>query len=281
MSPSFELIPVVSVILLTIDRPQYIVGAIESVRQQTFSAWELVIVHDGPDPRVAAVVKPWMERDPRVRYFHRETIGNIANAINFGIHRSRGEYIAILDDDDAWIGPKKLELQLTCLRSSPTFAAVGGGAIVVDHIGQETMRYKRPMDPAECVRKALVANPIIHSTVLYRRDVAESVGLYDESLAGYQDWDLWLKMMRGHSVTNLSDYFATYRVWDGGGSSRKVLGNAWSAIRIVVRHAPHYSRVTSAFTISVLYFFFALLPSRIRRPLYQSMTRLKKRIFSD
>jgi glycosyltransferase involved in cell wall biosynthesis len=269
----------VSVLMLTMDRPQYVEPAIASVVAQTYSNWELIIVQDGPDPRIAPLVEAWSRREPRVRFFHRPQIGNIANALNHAIQVSRGEFLAILDDDDAWIEPRKLELQIACLRAAPAVAAVGGGAVVVDGGGRESLRYQRPIDPAICRQRALIANPIIHSTVLFRRADADAVGGYDDSLPGYQDWDLWLKIMARRDVTNLPDYLATYRVWNGGGSSTKILGNAWSAVRIAVRHR-RYPRSGIALFSGIAYMAFALLPSALRRRLYQTLTRLKKRLFS-
>jgi len=272
--------PLVSVILLTIDRPQFIGAAIQSVVNQSYSTWELIVLHDGPDPRIEPVVAEYSSCDSRVRYIHRVNIGNIANALNFAIRRSRGKFIAILDDDDAWIDPKKLDRQVAALQSDGALVAIGGGAIVVDSSGREVMRYRRSIDPEECVRRALLANPVIHSTVLYRRDAAERVGLYDESLAGYQDWDLFLKIMRIGKVANLEDFFATYRIWDGGGTSRRVLGNAWSAVRIVKRHGRYYRGYLLALAGSFAYVAFALLPRAVRCRSYQSLSRLKKRVFS-
>jgi len=269
----------VSVVMLTMNRPQYLDAAIESVRGQSVADWELIIVHDGVDPRIAPVVRPWVEADPRIRYFHRPVPGNIADAMNYGIGKSRGGYIAVLDDDDAWIHSDKLRLQLEQIELRPGILAVGGGAVVVDGSAREALRYQKPADPDECRRCALIANPVIHSTVLFRKEAAEEVGLYDVGLAGYQDWDLWLKLMRQGDIMNLSSYFATYRVWDGGGSSRNVRANAWSAVRIVNRHGRHYEGRVVAMAASLMYLMFAHLPSGVRRRSYQSLSRLKKRFF--
>lgn len=270
----------ISVVMLTVNRPQYIESAITSVLRQTYGRWELVVVQDGGDPRIAPIVNCFVRSDERVRFFQRMEVGNIANALNFAIRQSSGEFVAILDDDDAWINSRKLELQWKYLREHRDVTAVGGGAVVVNRQGQETMRYQRPLDSAECARRALIANPIIHSTVLYRRSVADAAGLYDETLRGYQDWDLWLKIMQMGKVSNVPDYLATYRVWDGGGSSTKILGNAWSSLRVVVRHMRRYPHGLVAGLTSVAYVGFALLPSSLRRRSYQSLTRFKKRCFS-
>lgn len=273
--------PLVSIILLTIDRPQFLAAAIKSVIAQTFNEWELIVLHDGLDPRIEPVVAEWVRCDRRVRYLHREEIGNIANGLNYAIRRSQGSLIAILDDDDAWIEVTKLERQVAALDACSELMAVGGGAVVVDSKGNEVMRYSRSLDSNGCSRHALLANPLIHSTVLYRREAAERVGLYDEGLAGYQDWDLFLKIMRIGRVANLDLPLASYRVWDGSGSSRKVLGNAWSTIRIVVRHRRNFRGFWTALSAGLAYVALALFPSAMRPPIYQALSRLKKKMFSS
>jgi glycosyltransferase involved in cell wall biosynthesis len=272
---------IISVIMLTINRPQYISSAIESVRKQTYGYWELIIVHDGSDNRITEATQPWLVRDERIRYFHRENIGNIANGLNYGLKHSNGSFVAVLDDDDAWLNPRKLEMQVNCLNQNPQVACVGGGAIVVDNAGSEIMRYLKPLNPSECRAHALLANPVIHSTVMFRRTAAAAVCFYDERLRGYQDWDLWLKIMQNGDVVNLPEYFATYRIWDGGGSSRNVMSNAWSGFRIVNRHRAHFPKYGLALAAAVGYLLFSTMPTWIRKCSYQYLSKIKKHLFSN
>jgi glycosyltransferase involved in cell wall biosynthesis len=269
----------VSVIMLTMSRPQYLDAAIESVRQQSFPAWELIIVHDGTDPRIAPVVRLWVERDPRIRYFHRPVPGNIADGMNYGIAQGRGRYIAVLDDDDAWIHPEKLRLQVGRLEQDPGLVAVGGGAVVVDGDGREKMRYLKPSEPGECSRRALFANPLIHSSVLYRKSAAEAVAGYDRHLAEYADWDFCLKLMRFGAVANLPEYFATYRIWPGGSSSRH-RRTARSAMVIINRHGGYFLGHKLALLAGACHLAYSYLPAWMQRCSDQRLSRLKKRLFS-
>src|SRR5512147_897840 len=95
--------PRVSVLMLTFNRPRFISRAIESIVAQTFTDWELIVVHDGPNEEIASIMQGWAAREPRVRYFRRTEKGNIAQANNFGLRQAHGEYVAVLDDDDYWI----------------------------------------------------------------------------------------------------------------------------------------------------------------------------------
>src|ERR1039457_6885552 len=97
-----DMSPRVSVLMLTYNRPQFIGKAIQSILAQQFQEWELLVVHDGPNEEIPVVMEEWQKRDSRIHYFRRIIPGNIAEASNFGLAHARGEYIAILYDDDYW-----------------------------------------------------------------------------------------------------------------------------------------------------------------------------------
>ena len=95
----------------------------------------------------------------------------------------------MLDDDDDWADPGKLSKQTAFLDGNRDHCCCGGGGIVVDSNGREQMRYLKPEFDAQIKRMALMANPLAHSTTLYRRDAALQTGGYDETLPGFQDWE--------------------------------------------------------------------------------------------
>lgn len=266
--------------MLTCNRPQFLGRAIGSVHAQRFQDWELIVVQDGSHPQTAAVMAEWERREPRIRHFHRLQKGNIAEATNFGLWQARGRYIAILDDDDYWAAADKLELQVRLLDQHPRCVACGGGAIVVDPAGREKMRYLKPETDRQIRRRALYANPIVHSSAVYRREAAVRCGGYDESLAGFQDWDLWLRLGRQGELYNLPRYLVCYQLWEGGGSFQAQRGNTESALRIVRRHRRHYPHFPLALAMALFYYGFARTPLWVRRLAYEPLSRLKKSAFA-
>jgi len=272
--------PRVSVVMLTYNRPQFITMAIESILAQRFQDWELLVVHDGPNQEIPVIMREWERRESRVHYFQRTVPGNIADATNFGLQNARGEYIAILDDDDYWAGTEKLSKQVDFLDSHPDHVCCGGGVIVVDPDGREQMRYLKPEQDEQIKRRALMANPLAHSTTLYRRQSALQVGGYDVGLAGFQDWDLWLKLGKIGKLYNFPEYFLHYRVWQGSGSFHQSKGNTQSALRITRRHRHNYAGFPIAFPLALLYHTYAHLPVSVQRVSYSSLSRLKKSVFS-
>jgi hypothetical protein len=152
--------------------------------------------------------------------------------------------------------------------------------IVVGPEGREQMRYLKVEQNDHIKRQALMANPLAHSTTMYRREAALRVGGYDETLAGFQDWDLWLKLGKIGKLYNFPDYFLYYRIWQGSGSFHQSKKNTESALRITRRHRHDYARFPVALTMAMMYHGYAHLPLGVQRFSYSFLSRLKKSVFS-
>ena len=271
----------VSVLMLAFDRPELMGRAIQSVRAQDFAAWELIVVHDGPNQRIEGIMHEWVARDSRIRYFRRRTPGNIANAYNFGIAQACGEYVAILDDDDYWSVNDKLSKQVAFLDERTDYAGCGGGLIVIDRYGNELMRYLKREHHSEICRTALVANPMAHSTTMFRRALGGEVTVYDDSLSGFQDWDLWLKLGNKAKLYNFPQTFTYYTLWDGSGSYRQQRANTLSGLKIVWRHRRSYEKAPAALALVSLHYAYACLPAFVKTLSFSFLSRLKKTIFAS
>nr|MCU0246710.1 hypothetical protein [Bryobacter sp.] len=109
---------------------------------------------------------------------------------------------------------------------------------------------------------------------------ALSVGGYDESLPGFQDWDLFLKLARTGRFYNFQEYLLGYQIWEGGGSFKAQRGNTWSALQIVRRHGAHYRSYPLALAMAWAYYGYARLPLAVRRATFSVLSRGKKALFS-
>ncbi|MDO8537018.1 MAG: glycosyltransferase, partial [bacterium] len=208
--------PRVSILMTTWNRAGFIGKAIQSVIDQSFAAWELIIIDDGSTDNVADVVKKWQIKEKRIKFIPLSHIGRIAIVSNAGLREALGEYIAILDDDDWWLDPKKLEKQVEFLDKNPDYVGCGGGFIVVDGDGDKKAKILKPQRDESIRKVALFANPIANSSTLFRRSAVEKLGPYDESMLQFADWDFWLKMGTYGKLYNLTEYFFAYRMWEGG-----------------------------------------------------------------
>ncbi len=267
--------------MLTYNRPQLIERAISSVRGQSFGDWELLVVQDGSNPQTARLLTEWMAKDARIQHLPRGTVGPIAEASNFGLSRASGEYIAILDDDDAWAADNKLARQVDFLDSNPEYVACGGGYILEDQQGRKRGRFLKPEHDADIRSHALLANPIANSTAMFRRVIGGTPALYDLSLRGYADWDFWLALGGAGKLYNFPCVFAYYALWEGGGSFWQQKVNARSGLTIVCKHRREYNGFPLALLLAALHYGYACLPAGIRSWSYKKLSALKKTLASS
>lgn len=106
----------ISIVIPTFNRSEYLTESIESVRRQTFKDWELIVVSDGCTDSTPKLMEYYTNLDKRIKYFRKKNEG-IAKTRNFGIAKSTGEYIAVHDSDDIMM-PKKLSLSLNRLKKT-------------------------------------------------------------------------------------------------------------------------------------------------------------------
>jgi glycosyltransferase involved in cell wall biosynthesis/tetratricopeptide (TPR) repeat protein len=187
--------PKITVLTPTFNRPAYLPQAIGSVIAQSRADWEMLVINDG-GVDVRQVVEGFGE--PRVRYYHREQNGGKAACLNFGLARARGEYVAYLDDDDAWY-PDHLETLARVLDERPgvgvAYSDLYKTVVVADSLGRRYPLEKR-VDICRDYNRMFMFhfNHTLHVSLMHRKDLALRAGGYDESVRVLIDWDLTRKL---------------------------------------------------------------------------------------
>lgn len=242
--------PRVSVVITTYNRPQYLGEAIQSVLDQHFADFELIIVNDNPsDTKTDEVVRAYA--DDRIQYIkNKKNLGG-TKSLNVGLHAARGEYVAILDDDDMWASPEKLEHQVRYLDEHKDVVAVGTNMIVIDPAGREIGKRQYLTSDTEIKRNFFRANSIAHSAVLYRKAVARSVGGYDESLPRGKDYDLWLRIGTKGKLAVIPEYFVKYR--KDYPNVKKRLADMKATSRVMWRHRNKYPHFWIPYLLAQVY----------------------------
>lgn len=177
--------PKVSVIITTYNRSGFLTKrAIPSVLSQTYKNLECIIVDDGSTDNTEEIVKEFIKRDNRLKYFKIKNSG-LSAARNFGIKKSNGEYIAFLDDDDEFL-PEYLKEAIPVLQNLPTtIGALSSGFLYKDDCNLTT--YIVP--PVEPFWSSPIGNGCI-----FRREVFFDHQLwFDENLRGFEDLDLRIR----------------------------------------------------------------------------------------
>jgi len=203
--------PTVSVIIPTYNRAHLIGRAIQSVLNQTYQDFEIIVVDDGSTDNTKEIVKSL--DDKRIRYIrHKENKGGGA-ARNTGIKAAIGEYIAFLDSDDEWL-PEKLECQMKVFKNAGSeVGVVYTGFIYIDELGEYTNGQHIPEKRGWIYEDILVENCVgTASTVLVKRKCFEKAGLFDENLPSCQDWEMWIRLAREHQFDFIEDPLVKYHI---------------------------------------------------------------------
>jgi glycosyltransferase involved in cell wall biosynthesis len=197
---------------------RFIPEALESVRAQTFTDWELVVVDDGSTDRTPEAVRPYLA-DRRVRYFRSDTLGQ-TRAKNLGVALSRGEFVAFLDADDAW-EPTKLEKQLPLFGADPAIGVVFCKRILVDETGA-TIPARGGAHPTRgaVLGQMFTQNFVCFSSSVVRREVFSRVGRFDPQWDLSIDYDLWLRVAKFYRFEFVDEELVRYRTGHGNLSKR-------------------------------------------------------------
>lgn len=203
--------PRVSVVIPTYNRAAYIGEAIESALDQTVRDLEIIVVDDGSSDRTAEIVGSYGNRIRYVRQENRER----AAARNTGIRMASGERIALLDSDDAWL-PNHIAACDEALRRDPRAGVAYSRAVLVDEAGRLLTPMPAAMPSGDLLHQILSSCDIgaTSSSTLIRREVFDSVGLFDEvrELSGSEDWVMWARIATRYEFVAVPEITAKLRV---------------------------------------------------------------------
>ena len=195
--------PTVSVVMPVHNGSSHLGEAIESILGQTFKDFELIIVNDGSTDSTPSILKAYAKADSRVVTLSEGRIG-LVRALNLGIERSRGRYIARMDADDI-SAPSRISMQLACLKSQHDIAILGTGVHYMAENGQVMGQRRMVTDSMSIASSFFFGNPIAHPTVMFdRARIREHELVYVEGFPQAEDLELWLRLTRsGYRAKNL------------------------------------------------------------------------------
>jgi len=218
--------PLVSVCIPTHNSARYLGAAIESVLQQTFGDYELVVCDNASSDETPELCRRY--RDPRLAYHRFEVLVGQGANWNRCLSLAGGEYVALLHADDVY-RPGFLEARVRALEADRAVGLAFGAVDLIDDegrvTGQQVFRtgsFVAP-PPGFC-RDLLLACVINPATPVVRRGCYETAGRFDEDRLWGIDWDMWLRLAARHAVSYSPSIAAAYRVHGGSGSATGMLG---------------------------------------------------------
>lgn len=204
--------PRVTVFIPAYNRADYIELAIDSILQQDFTDFEVLVVDDGSTDATPELVAAY--EDPRVRLERNTYNSGIPATRNRGLTEARGEFIALLDSDD-YSYPFRLRRQVDYLTRNPHVAQVGGWCTLMDPQARLLRRVRRqPTRPEDVDVHLLFHCSLINRTIMARTAILREFG-YDESFPRCQDYDLHARLAEHHAMANLPSILVCGREHDG------------------------------------------------------------------
>jgi SAM-dependent methyltransferase len=196
----------VAIVVTTFNDAEFLHEALNSIVSQRELASEIIVVDDGSDKSPAAILANF----PGVVLL-RKNNGGLSSARNAGLRKARSEYITFLDADDR-LKANAIAAGLACFREHPDAVMVYGGhhRISADgkRLGDDNYRALSDDPYADFLSGNIVG---MHATVLYRREIVEAAGGFDEGLPMCEDYDLYLRLSRDYRIASHSAIIAEYR----------------------------------------------------------------------
>ncbi|MEH1934003.1 MAG: glycosyltransferase [Nostoc sp.] len=208
--------PLVSVVMTTYNHEKYIAEAIDSVLNQTFTNFELIIVNDGSSDRTDEVIRSF--QDSRIVYIHQENQGTSV-AVNQGIIASRGKYIALMSGDDICY-PQRLEKQYQYLNTNNKKIIFSGVDFIDDeshlitekHFARNYFIYSNKPNAEILNYFFMQGNYLCAVTAFLEKNILFEAGLFNLASIQLQDFDMWIKLVKKYDVLIIEDKLVKYRI---------------------------------------------------------------------
>ena len=189
--------PTVSVIIPAYNVAPYIGETLDSLLTQTFTDYEAIVINDGSTDNTEAAIAPYHEKFGARFVYIKQANGGLTRARNAALGVARGKYVALLDGDDVWL-PEYLTKLVGMLESDATLDLVFPNAWFWGSPNFSGREFQDVFPASEPVtfERVLRRECYIFGLAMFKRELLEAIGNYDETLGASEDFDLWLRMLR-------------------------------------------------------------------------------------
>jgi glycosyltransferase involved in cell wall biosynthesis len=231
--------PLVTIIIPTYNRAEFLPQAIDGALSQTYADFELLILDDASTDNTPDVVLPYLV-DQRIRYFKNSKNLGISRNRNYGLSLAKGEYVAMLDSDDVWLGVRKLQIQVDILELETKCGLVGTDATIIDKNGLKIGSITNFGSDAAIRMTVFIKNQFVQSSVLIRKQALADVGDYNEAIPIWEDYELWLRIGEKYKLRNVQELLTGYRDHDTNVSKTSGQSSLEAYRQIYERHGRNY-----------------------------------------
>lgn len=197
----------VSVIMPVYNGEKYLTKAIDSIRNQEYTNWELIIINDGSADRTEQIINQYT--DSRIKYYKNETNLGLIATLNKAIDLCQGEYIARMDADDISI-ENRLKEQVNFLDKNKDIGICGTDALIIDNEDKGRGNIINLSSNDYIQINLLFSVPIIHPSVMIRSSILQE-NKYDSNYKHIEDYELWCRISSKYKFSNLPKKLIKYR----------------------------------------------------------------------
>jgi glycosyltransferase involved in cell wall biosynthesis len=208
--------PLISVVMTSYNHERYISQAIESILNQTFPDFELIIVDDASTDRSREIIEAYKKRDSRIRIVYHDSNKGISKTANDGFEIARGKFVALMNSDDLWT-PGKLEKQICILQQNPDLV-IWSNAMIIDAKGNETGRLFSQMQDIDKRQKSgyifpqlVKGNFICATSIIFATQIVGQVK-FDMRLTYAEDYKFMIDVARNHHFYFIPEPLVKYRI---------------------------------------------------------------------
>lgn len=200
----FQSKPKISVILPTYNREKMLPNALDSILNQTFPDFELIVINDGSTDNTQKILEEYAAKDKRIKIINHEKNKGIVWGLNEGLEQAKGEYIARMDDDDISY-PKRFEIQLAYMQEHPDVAIVGTWVSTSNDKTAADSWWKETKSELIKIKMLLGINPLAHPTFMMRRSFLKNHHIqYKDKYLATEDFHLLADvMLAGGKLENI------------------------------------------------------------------------------
>lgn len=183
----------ITVLMSVYNGEKYLRQAIDSILNQTFKDFEFLIINDGSTDSSVSIIKSYS--DPRIRLIHNKKNIGLTRSLNKGLRLAKGAFIARIDADDVSL-KERLKKQYEVLKMNSDIGLVGSWVRIINKKGEEIDNWKFNYNSEKIYYLLNFRNYLAHSSVMFRRELIQSLGGYNEAYKYTQDFELWNRISK-------------------------------------------------------------------------------------
>ena len=224
--------PNITVLLSVFNDEKYIGKAIDSILNQTFADFELLIIDDCSTDKTVGVIQNY--KDSRIRLIVNKRNIDITKSLNKGLSLARGIYIARHDSDDI-SAPNRLEKQFNFLENNKDYVAVGSHTEVIDENSNHIEFLRCEISAEEIYYNLSYRNNLTSSSIMFLKEIIYDIGSYDESSSHSEDYEFLFRISRKYKIYVIAEYLVKYRIRDNQRLSKNYIATVDRTFEIALK----------------------------------------------